>query len=75
MPVPKNPLSKSEAVRLANKIIGIPRGEVPGAIQKMIRNREFYRTVSALDDLLIDHPQYKHIAAQALEKIGLWKAG
>ena len=75
MPVPNTPLSQAESVRLAHKIGDIPRGEVPGAIRRMIRDRELYRTVSALDDLLIDHPQHRLVAAKALEKIGLWNAG
>lgn len=75
MPIPKEPLSKSEAVRLAKKIVDLPRGEIPRAIQQMLQHRELYRTVSALDDLLIDHPQHKHVAAQALERIGLWNTG
>jgi hypothetical protein len=75
MPIPKNPLSHREAVHLAHKIVEIPQGEVPGAIQRMIKGRELFRTVSALDDLLMDHPQYKQIATKALGKIGLWNAG
>jgi hypothetical protein len=75
MPVSKDVISTAEAVRLAHTIAGMPRGEVPGAVRKMIQNRELYRTVSALDDLLSDYPHEKPIAARALDKLGLWNAG
>jgi len=75
MPARKIPFSQSEALRLAQKIAEIPKGEVPDTIRRMIWGRELYRTVSALDDLLIDYPQHGLVAAKALKKIGLWDAG
>ena len=75
MPIRKDPLSTSEAAELAKTIATISSHEVSATIRRMLRNREFFRNVSALDDLLIEHPEHKQLAAEALNKMGLWHSG
>jgi hypothetical protein len=73
--VSSDPVSTVEAVKLAKKIASMPWDEVPETLRRMLRKRQLYRTVRALDQLLIDHPQHKTLAAKALNKIGLWHGG
>lgn len=68
-------VSASEAVNLARKIANIPSGEVPAMIRRMLQNRELFRTVGALDDLLAEQPEHRLIVSRALEKMGLWHSG
>ena len=53
-------VSALEAVDLARKIANIPSGEVPDMIRQMLKNREFSKTVGALDDLLAERPEHRN---------------
>jgi hypothetical protein len=75
MSAAKNAVSAAEAVNLARKIANIPPDEVPAMIRQMLQNRELFRTVGALDDLLAERPEHRLIVSRALEKIGLWHSG
>jgi hypothetical protein len=75
MTAAKNALSASEAVSLARKIANIPSGEVPAMIRQMLKSRELFRTVGALDDLLAERPEHRVVVSKALDKMGLWHCG
>jgi hypothetical protein len=69
------PPSTNDAVRLARKIAETPTRELPAAIGEMMFKRDLYRTVTALDDLITDHPEHRQVAVRALERLGLWCGG
>lgn len=71
----KDALSASDAVNLARKIANIPSGEVPAMIRQMLHNRELFKTVGALDDLLTEQPEHRMMVSRALNKLGLWHGG
>jgi hypothetical protein len=75
MPAAKNDPWATDAVQLARKIANIPAGEVPAMIRRMLRNRELFRAVGALDDLMVECPEHRGVVSRALDKLGLWHCG
>ena len=62
----------AEALRVAKAIIAIPAGDVASAIRKMIVQRNFSRTVVALDSVVSEYPEHRQVCVTALDKLGLW---
>lgn len=69
--VSDNP-NPSEAVSVARQIVMIPPSHLADSIRDMVKKRELSRTVRGLNSLVLDHPQHRPIAAQALKHLGLW---
>ena len=67
--------SLGETIYLARRIAEMPESQIPQAIGEMMYRRELFRTVSALDDLVRERPEYGPVAVKALRKMQLWRAG
>jgi hypothetical protein len=75
MAVTKPQPSLREAIVLAHKIAAMPESKIPAVMGEMMYKRELFRTVSALDDLISDHPEHRSTAVKALDKMRLWCGG
>ena len=64
--------SVDETLDLARTIVAMRPSQLVLKIQEMMLKRELSETVSALNSLVLDHPNHKQIAAEALSKMGLW---
>lgn len=67
--------SVEEAVDLAKTIVAMRPSQVVLTIQDMMFKRELSKTVSALNALVLEHPDHKPVATEALAKMGLWLDG
>jgi hypothetical protein len=66
-------LNIEEGVDLAEAIAGMRPSQVVHTIQDLMFKRQLSRTVSALNELVLEHPDHRAIAAKALAKMGLWQ--
>jgi hypothetical protein len=65
--------SVDEAVDLAQTIASMRPSQIVLTIQDLMFRRELSSTVSALNSLVLEHPDHRAIAAEALAKMGLWQ--
>ena len=62
----------NESVAMARVIVAMPPGQMFAAMRKMTLDRKLSRIVRGLNVLVLDHPNHRAVAAQALSRMGLW---